>query len=410
VTGKAFWRWPSASVRKSTAGRAVEGSGLATTLREALRTPRFWIGVAISVALMAVALRGVNLRDVARELQGVDYVWLLPAAATVVIGQLGRAYRWRLLFGSGPRPSGRMSFGILSVGYLVSNVLPLRLGDGVRAWLIETRTPADGAAALATVVVERVVDLLVILLFLGLWVPGPGVAFAQRYAGAPAALTVTTLRWAVVGLAASAYVGLAVVSTVGGPAARILQATLSVAGVAVATSARVGAGVGRFLSAFRVLRNPSVGIGVLAATAGLWWIGAVGYWFVFRAFHLDLPLAWAVFAMCAAAIFAAVLPPAPGYAGTFHLAVKTALVLLADLSPGRDMSSSLALSYAVVLHALTLAILILLGVAATLYLGVPAEALAGAEAAAASGDAAVKTGAPGDADAVADAGSATERA
>jgi glycosyltransferase 2 family protein len=338
-------------------------------MRRVFRTPRFWLGIGLSLALMAVALRGVSRDDLVRELAGADYRWLVPAGFMVVLGQIGRALRWQILFGRSERPPFGKAFAILSVGYLISVLLPLRLGDGVRAWLVETRTRADGAAALATVMVERAVDLLTIVFLLGLWVPAPGVAFAHRFLGVGDWLDEPALRWIVAGSAAGLYVALATVGGLASPVVRLAETALTRLGVGAERTARLASGMGRFLAAFAALRDPRTALATLATSIVIWWVGAASYWLVFQAFRIDLDMAGAVFAMCVGAVFAAILPPSPGYVGSFHTAIREALLFY----PGQNLtpvSPALAASYAIVLHGLTLLLLIVVGAAAVAYLGV----------------------------------------
>jgi uncharacterized protein (TIRG00374 family) len=321
---------------------------------------------------MAVALRGVDRTELARELTGAAYAWLLPAALFVVLGQIGRAFRWRLLFGSHARPSGSAAFAILSVGYLASIVLPLRLGDGLRAWLVETHSEGDGAAALATVIVERAVDLLTVFLLLGLWVPGPGVAFVHAHVDIGSWFTEAVFRAGIILAALSMYAGLALVGGLSDVVQRIVRRALEAARFEAGRIERLAQGTARFVAAFAVLRDPSLALGVLAVSIVVWWIGAASYWLVFQAFHIQLGMAAAVFAMSAAAVFAALLPPSPGYVGSFHTAIREALVLY-TAQPGASapqaLSAATAAGYAIVLHAVTLVTLIALGAASIVFLG-----------------------------------------
>src|SRR5512137_2489096 len=102
-----------------------------------LRQPRTWLGVAVSAVALYFAVRGVAWRDLWLQLAEADYWWLLPTVAVIIAGQVARSARWQVLFGDGPRPTLRDAFAILSIGYMVSALFPLRLGDWVRAWLIE---------------------------------------------------------------------------------------------------------------------------------------------------------------------------------------------------------------------------------------------------------------------------------
>jgi hypothetical protein len=257
-----------------------------------------------------------------------------------------------------------MAFAILNVGYLVSNVLPLRAGDAVRAWLVDARTRGDGATALATIVVERAVDLVTVLLLLGLWVPAYGAAFAQRHAPGAAWLSADALRWLVVGGALGLYALLTAVARFAGPASVAVGWLLRRIGAPDDATDRAAAGAGRFLLAFGVLGGRRVALETMAWSLIVWWIGAAGYWLVFQAFHLDLPLGAAVFAMCASAVLAAILPPTPGYAGTFHLSVRESLALYAGVP------EAIGLGYAIVLHGVTLAVLVVLGAASVAAVGV----------------------------------------
>ena len=92
----------------------------------------------------------------------------------------------------------------------------------------------------------------------------------------------------------------------------------------------------------------------LAASLVVWGIGAFAYWLVMLSFHLGLSPATAVFMICAVA-FAAILPSTPGYLGVFQWAVVWSLDVAAGV-PGDD-----ALAYALVVHAATIAVLLVLG-------------------------------------------------
>ena len=125
-----------------------------------LKKPRFWIGVLISVLALVFAFRKVNLREMWGELAAANY-WLLAASVVLLFLFLVlRAYRWRLLFHPQRGLRIRNLFAVINIGYLVSNILPARLGDVARAYLIGDTEPVSRAAAFSTVVAERVLDAL----------------------------------------------------------------------------------------------------------------------------------------------------------------------------------------------------------------------------------------------------------
>jgi uncharacterized protein (TIRG00374 family) len=323
-------------------------------MRSTARNPRFWLGMAISVAALYVAVRGIDWTALFTSLATADYVWLIPSAAVIVIGQVARAVRWQVLFGDSPRPGGRDAFAILSVGYLVSGILPLRLGDPVRAWLVGTHTPASGTVAFGTIMVERAVDLLTVLVLLAVLVPVHASRLLHGQLGAgpwssPANLGVMTL-----GLVGLVYLGFVVISHLGARTGRMTTTALARIGVSEARADRVGSGVAGFAEGFGMLRRPRYAALTAVWCVIVWLLGGLQYWFVMFAFHLDLPYSAAVFVLCGTAIFA-ILPSSPGYVGVFHLAVKLTLAIVAGIPP------AIAVSYAIVLHGLTMVVLLSMG-------------------------------------------------
>jgi uncharacterized protein (TIRG00374 family) len=309
--------------------------------------------------MLYLALRGVNLQELREALTGANYVWLIPAVGAVVAGQLARSARWQVLFGAGPRPTFRMSFAILSVGYLVSNLLPLRLGDPLRAWLIETRTPAGGAEALATVLVERAIDFLTIIALLAIWIPVPASRLLQEEFGAGAWASPTNLRIATAALVLAVYGVWVVLSLVGPTAGRTTSRVLDRLGVPDLVSTEAGRLVAGFAAGFAPLRHAPTAILAVVWTLGVWLIGGLGYWLVMMAFDLELPFAAAVFCMGATALFA-VLPSSPGYIGVFHYAIRVGLTIYGQ-GYGVPVPDATALSYAIVLHGVTVLVLLVLG-------------------------------------------------
>ncbi len=337
-------------------------------MRSTARNPRFWLGMGISVAALYFAVRGVDWRALFASLVEADYAWLIPAAAMIVLGQVARAIRWQVLFGDSPRPGGRDAFAILSVGYLVSGVFPLRLGDPVRAWLVGAYTPASGTVAFGTVMVERAVDLLTVLVLLAVLVPTHASRLLHGQLGAgpwsePANLGAMTL-----GLVGLVYLGFVVMSRLGARAGRVTADLLARVGVSEARAERLGSGVAGFAAGFGMLRRPRYAAQTAVWCVLIWLIGGLQCWLVMFAFHLNLSFAAAVFVLCGTAIFA-ILPSSPGYIGVFHLAVKLTLAIIAGIPP------AVAVSYAIVLHGLTIAVLVALGLVGLRMLGLSSREL-----------------------------------
>lgn len=140
-------------------------------------------GLIISLLALWLAFRSANLAQVAQALREANYFYLLPAALLVWLGLVFRALSWRVILG-GQVPYARV-YHAMNEGYLLNNLLPFRLGEFGRAYLISrgSRGSVTAAQALSSVVVERVIDLLMILMLLLAYLPqlaglGLGTSFA----------------------------------------------------------------------------------------------------------------------------------------------------------------------------------------------------------------------------------------
>ncbi len=318
------------------------------------RSWQLWLGILVSLVAFWFAAREVDPRDLLAAMARADYRWLLPALLLLILDQVARTWRWRLLFHRATRPPWRETFAALSVGYLVSTVIPLRLGDPIRAWAVGRYTKAGFAESLATVMVERALDLLAVMVLLA-WV-APGITaerLAARLGPGPWAHA-DGLRWLTVGFVLACYVGLASLATIGHRSDAALERLLSVLRLAERRRARLRAAWSGLVDGLSPLRRPSRALAGLAASLVVWGIGAFAYWLVMLSFHLGLSPTTAVFMICAVA-FAAILPSTPGYLGVFQWAVVWSLDVAAQV-PGDD-----ALAYALVVHAATIAVLLVLG-------------------------------------------------
>src|SRR3990172_759700 len=91
-----------------------------------------WIGLGGSAVALWLAFRQVDWDELGRALRGANYLWLIPSAVVLLAAIGARAERWRWLLGGRTRVSWRSAFRALSVGYMITNVFPFRLGEVAR--------------------------------------------------------------------------------------------------------------------------------------------------------------------------------------------------------------------------------------------------------------------------------------
>ncbi len=325
-----------------------------------MKSLRFWIGIVISLACLYFAFQGIQLDKLLEALRDFNYIWLIPASLIFLVSYLARVFRWQLLFAP-QKVHWHNVFHTLNIGYFLSNLLPARLGDLVRAYLIGELEGASKARALSTVVVERLSDGLAAVLLLAitaLFVPNiPDIA-------KQGALSV-----AIVGVAGILFLVLISFQKERGLALlRRLTPPIS-----VLHSPRLWGALESLIDGFAILRSPRPLIGVAGWALFAWITGGILYWIIMIGINLQtngtlLPIQAAFLVMTITSL-AVVVPSSPGYVGVFHFGAQITL----NTVFGVDKSA--ALSYAFVIHAFTYIWLILLGIYSMWYTGLTYQRL-----------------------------------
>jgi hypothetical protein len=302
---------------------------------------RVWrplLGLALGLALLALAARGIDLRQVWLGVQEAEPLWVGLALLTVLLTTTAKVGRWRGLFRE-PWSLRFLSLGrALLVGQLVNALLPARLGEVARLYTLGRDEPVSRATALGTIAAEKTFDVLFLLVAAGL----------------TAVLTSlpTWLHGALVGVA-----GLGTVILV---AAAALPRRVILAAGRRTTSWLPGRlatwlteALERGLVGLEGLRRPRLAALACAWSVVIWSLAAATNLALFRAFDLSLSIGAALLLLTL--LHVGMAPPSsPGRLGVFHAITVAGLVTF-----GIDRATGLA--YATVLHALVYGPQILLG-------------------------------------------------
>ena len=136
-----------------------------------LRRWQLWLGLAISAVFLYLALRGLDLAQVWFYMRTARYWWLLPGIAIYFFGVWARTWRWHyMLRALKPIPLGRL-FPVVCIGYMGNNVYPARIGELIRAYVLKRKEEVSISASLATILVERIFDGVIMLLFVFVGLP-----------------------------------------------------------------------------------------------------------------------------------------------------------------------------------------------------------------------------------------------
>ena len=304
-----------------------------TTRQAVLRAAVPWLGLVVTVVFAYLAVRGVDWGRARAALRSSDPWWLVPAFAALAVAVPLRAIRWRYLFAPETRPPLGATTRALLVGYFFNNVLPARAGEAARVVALHRSSDTSRAELAATVVVERVFDVLslVVLLFVASpWLPN--------------------VSWATSAAILAGILGAGCVLVVAGVAVwgerpfRLLLRPLAF--LPFLAEERLGRAALHLTHGLAAVRRPRLFLAAAVWTT-LSWLGlALSTWFVLRAFHLGLsPLAGLLTVI--AINLALILPSSPAAVGVFEAATLVAL-------SAYGVSTSEALPVALVLHLLNL--------------------------------------------------------
>lgn len=280
-------------------------------MRRALRSRPFQIALSVVLAggFLAFFLRGLDLREIARQLGAADGRWL---GASVVLGIgtfLFRALRWTWLL----RPVARVRFypAFVATGFgFAMNNLPGKVGEVLRPALLARSEKLPFSPLLASVVLERVFDGAAVLFFF----------LIAAATGIPN--TSGTGKLLVPAVLLLVLVGVVVFSVFRrGETERFLEKLWRRLPVKFQPRARTFSET--FVDGFASLKDPKLLLLVTAGSLAMWLIIQLQVYSVIRAFHLDLPFS-ASFVVTAAAVLGLMFPT-PGGLGSYHLAVQLAL-------------------------------------------------------------------------------------
>ncbi len=321
-----------------------------------LKQRRFWLGLVVSLVFLYLFLQRVDFAATGRALAQANYLYIIPAVAVYFGAVWFRALRWRFLLQPLKETTTGRLYPVVIIGYMANNLLPVRLGELVRAYFLGTKENVSKTAALATIAVERVFDGIALLFFLAVVTPFISLgSFLNAFAGGrgiPAELFMGLL----VAPFALTLAALLVVS--GSPVVR--QKLINLAWRLPARVADRAAGlVDLFIAGLAVLRSPWRLLGIFALSLPVWLAEAAMYLLIGYSFGLEAslgyPLALGVFLLVtSAANLVLILPSSPGGLGPFELATKITLVFF-------GVPDATATAYAIVLHAALLIPVIAMG-------------------------------------------------
>lgn len=305
--------------------------------------------VVLAVLLLALFLRNVDLRGVVGEILRARPEWLLLSVATMFVNLGLRAWRWQYLLEPLGNASFVNAFQATAVGFAASSVLPARAGEVIRPYFLARRERMSATGAFATIVLERVLDTLTVLLILALYVFVFG-----RQTGSANPVAFTAMKVLGGTAAAASLLVLAVLFYLARDPVRLGQTLARLARVLPSRLAGLLAQVAeKFATGLGTVRRPGRLAMALLLSCPLWLCITLGVWAGVQAFHLSVPFTGSFLLVSMLVIGVAV--PTPGAVGGFHEAVRLGLTLFFGAA------NDAAVGAAIVLHAFSILPSLLLG-------------------------------------------------
>ena len=310
---------------------------------------------------LALFIRTADAGRLADAFAEASYWYVAPAILLYQLSTLVRTLRWRLLLRHLRVVGVARLYPVIVVGYMANNILPMRLGELVRSYYVGEREGVSKTSALATIVIERLVDALTLILFIAvIAIFAPLLLFAERLRDESSAL------WFVLVVAVSvlflvAFGALVLVAYVPSRARSLAQAVMTpLPGV---IRRRAFPLVELFIHGLQALRSPRTVSALFLLSLPIWLLEAGLFFILGYSFGLDkvyespFEMAMAMVLVMAIANIGASVPAAPGGVGLFEIVARETLVLL----PLAAVDRSVATAYIAVVHAVLLLPMIALG-------------------------------------------------
>ncbi len=295
-----------------------------------MRSWKLWLGIIVSAVFLAIALRGLDLGHFWQELRSANYWWLVPSVAVYFAAVWVRTWRWHsMLLHLKPIPTARL-FPVVVIGYMGNNVYPARAGEVLRSYVLRRKEGVPMSASLATVVLERLFDGLVMLLFVFVTLP---------FAPLPA-----FFRALVIGFSLLFGIALLVFLLLAARPARFSRLYARFVDTLLPARWRphIHGLFDRFVDGLQSLRSPREMLVIFATTTLIWFGETTKYWFVMHAFSFTVPFS-VLMLMTAIVNLATTIPSTPGYIGTFD---APGIAILRQFG----VPQAVATSYTLVLH------------------------------------------------------------
>lgn len=270
------------------------------------------VGVLASAAMLWIALRNADFQAIRRAFTDANAGWAAPFLGALVLFYWLKSVRWRDLLATQVRARPKELFPAVMIGYAGTAILPMQMGELVRTYIVGKQFKLPFTLVLSSIGIERIFDLLTILLFLGLAL-GLGQEMPNVFVTASYAVGAIVIG----GFATAIWLAMRPETA--------LQISRSLTGWMPARASNAIVGILQSVSrGLQSIRQPTLVARVTANSLIQWTLMGVCIWCSILALHLNVPASGVVLVLVAT-IVGISLPTSPGYIGNIQLAFVVAL-------------------------------------------------------------------------------------
>jgi glycosyltransferase 2 family protein len=303
-------------------------------MRQHLRTI---LAIAAAAGLLALFLRNTDFHQVGREIARAEPGLLVAALGTTALVYVFRAIRWQYLL----QPIGKVHFGnafrTTIIGFAASALLPARAGEVLRPFLLARKEGFSATAAFATIILERLLDTVMVLLLFALFL-----LFFTPDFSTSGGHTLEQVKLGGMLAAGVCVVFLVVFFFLAGHPGTLERLTTALTRLLPES---LGATAVKLLHAFSeglgIVRQPRRLLVALALSVPVWLAIGAGIYLVTKAFHIQMPFSGTF--LIQALLVVGVAVPTPGAVGGFHYFYRLGTTVFYGAPNDRAVGAALVL-------------------------------------------------------------------
>jgi glycosyltransferase 2 family protein len=301
------------------------------------------LGILISVVLVYLSVRGINLQDVLNDLKKIQLSYVILFILLMIFMQYLRSYRWGVILQPMEKIDQVPLFSITSVGFLAIAAIPARIGELARPYLISKRSSIKMSSALGTIFIERILDSFTVLTIATV------VLLIDMPFDLPSWMVKSSIIFSLLALFLFCFILFLILRREA--ALKFINIILNRLPGKLAN--KIDAAIHHFIDGLQIVTNIKLFSYLLFLSVVIWLVDVLAIYVLLLAFGYTLPVI-ASFVVMVILIVGIAIPAAPGFVGNWHYACVFALGLF-------GLAKADALSFAVVHNFLSMAVVLVLG-------------------------------------------------